>query len=103
MALILYFDFKEPKIDKWTERQIRQTHPKTDSQTDQWPERQKRQIDRQTDGRADSQLNGQIKRELNGQTDFNRLIDRQTKILTDRPPDRQTSERSHRFKERRNK
>lgn len=68
MALILYFDFKEPKFDKWTERQIRQMHPKTDSQTDQWSERQKRQID--------SQMNGQIKRELNGQTDFNRLIDR---------------------------
>lgn len=50
MALILYFNFKEPKIDKWTERQIRQTHPKTDSQTDQWSERQKRQIDRKMEG-----------------------------------------------------
>lgn len=47
MALILYFDFKEPKIDKWTERQIRQTYPKTDSQTDQWSERQ---IDRKMEG-----------------------------------------------------
>lgn len=50
MALILYFDFKEPKIDKWAERQIRQTYPKTDSQTDQWSERQKRQIDRKMEG-----------------------------------------------------
>ena len=50
MALILYFDFKEPKIDKWTERQIRQTYPKTDSQTDQWSERQKRQIDKKMEG-----------------------------------------------------
>lgn len=50
MALILYFDSKEPKIDKWTERQIRQTYPKTDSQTDQWSERQKRQIDRKMEG-----------------------------------------------------
>ena len=50
MALILYFDFKEPKIDKWTERQIIQTYPKTDSQTDQWSERQKRQIDRKMEG-----------------------------------------------------
>lgn len=47
MALILYFDFKEPKIDKWAERQIRQTYPKTDSQTDQWSERQ---IDRKMEG-----------------------------------------------------
>lgn len=50
MALILYFDFKESEIDKWTERQIRQTYPKTDSQTDQWSERQKRQIDRKMEG-----------------------------------------------------
>lgn len=33
-------------------------------------------------------MNEQIKRELNGQTDLNRLIDRQTKILTDRQTDK---------------
>lgn len=52
--------------------------------------RKAEKTDRQKDGRADSLMNGQIKRELNGQTDLNRLIDRQTKILTDRHTDRQT-------------
>ena len=54
--------------------------------------RKAEKTDRQKDGRADSLMNGQIKRELNGQTDLNRLIDRQTKILTERQTDKHLRE-----------
>lgn len=54
--------------------------------------RKAEKTDRQKDGRADSLMNGQIKRELNDQTDFNRLIDRQTKKLTDRQTDKRLRE-----------
>lgn len=80
MALILYFDFKEPKIDKWTQRQtVKQTNGQkgrkdrqierwkgiqsdewTDKKRIEWPDglqQTDRQIDKNTDRQTDRQTN----------------------------------------------
>ena len=85
MALILYFNFKEPKIDKWTERQIRQTVKQTNGQK----------------GRKDRQIERWKGRQSDEWTDKKRIewpdrpqqTDRQIDKNTDRQTDRQTDKR----------